>query len=373
MKSASFNLFNSSLPTKVTLTSDTFANQSNPDQGVVFTARVGLNPANPYAPVPNPYGAVPQGSVKFSVSNWPGTDVTVPLDASGTAVSPPYPNLSIGLHQVTATYLGDPQKIYELSSVNLAQASGMSYALVALSSSQPAALYGTPLTFTAGVKPPPGVTPIPTGNVQFAVDGVALGGPVTVDAQGMATSPATSGLNVGLHTVGVTYLGDAGFVSSYQTLAQTVQATASVTLTTTTNPTTITAQVTSSTSGVSMTPGGKVTFTNTSDPVVPLLVTVQLDSTGKATTPPLTLCCPVNKIVATYNGSVEFKPSSATVDLTVTPPQGIARWQRPPYAPPPCRTLGWGPAGGRTPSGWAASTPTARRHPACSRSTPGAS
>lgn len=62
--------------------------------------------------------------------------------------------------------------------------------------------YGDAVTFTATVSPSTA-----TGSVQFALDGTPFGSPVALSG-GTATSPATSALAPGSHTVSASYLGD---------------------------------------------------------------------------------------------------------------------------------------------------------------------
>jgi hypothetical protein len=66
---------------------------------------------------------------------------------------------------------------------------------------------GQAVSFTATI------TPAGTGTVQFSVDGTPLGGPVAV-AGGTATSPSTSALAAGDHTVTAVYSGDADHAGS---------------------------------------------------------------------------------------------------------------------------------------------------------------
>ncbi|MGH2718743.1 MAG: Ig-like domain-containing protein, partial [Actinomycetota bacterium] len=66
---------------------------------------------------------------------------------------------------------------------------------------------GKPVEFMATVTgpiPPTGTAIIPTGSVQFGVDGTNSGSPVTL-VGGMATSTTISNLAVGNHTVTATY------------------------------------------------------------------------------------------------------------------------------------------------------------------------
>jgi hypothetical protein len=74
-------------------------------------------------------------------------------------------------------------------------------------------LRGTPVTFTATITATAPSTGIPTGTVQFSVDGVNVGAPVAVDAAGKATYTTTF-MAVGVHVVIAMYSGDAGYNAS---------------------------------------------------------------------------------------------------------------------------------------------------------------
>jgi trimeric autotransporter adhesin len=72
-----------------------------------------------------------------------------------------------------------------------------------LTSSLNPSIYGQSVTFTATVAPTVG-TALPTGTVQFSVDGTAVGGPVTLNGSGVATF-FSSTLAVGAHSVTAVY------------------------------------------------------------------------------------------------------------------------------------------------------------------------
>src|SRR5207244_9122927 len=83
-------------------------------------------------------------------------------------------------------------------------------------------VFGQSVTLTATVAPVPPSTGTPTGTVQFTIDGVNFGAPVTL-VSGSATSGATSTLSVGTHTVTGIYSGDTNFSGSTSpVLTQTV-------------------------------------------------------------------------------------------------------------------------------------------------------
>src|SRR5262249_13697804 len=62
---------------------------------------------------------------------------------------------------------------------------------------------------------------VPTGTVQFAVDGNPFGAPVALSG-GSATSSSTSTLSAGSHTITASYSGDGTFAPSTGTFSQTI-------------------------------------------------------------------------------------------------------------------------------------------------------
>ncbi|MDB5348917.1 MAG: hypothetical protein JWN86_164 [Planctomycetota bacterium] len=69
--------------------------------------------------------------------------------------------------------------------------------------------YGQSMTFTATVSPSPAGT-IPTGAIQFAIDGANLGAAVSL-VGGTASSPPIATLKVGSHAITAAYAGDVAF------------------------------------------------------------------------------------------------------------------------------------------------------------------
>src|SRR5205085_2112737 len=80
--------------------------------------------------------------------------------------------------------------------------------LVTTSASPPA--YAQSVTFTATVSPSSGI--VPTGTMQFQIDGSNAGSPATL-SDGTATY-STSTLSVGPHSVIAVYGGDGNFIGS---------------------------------------------------------------------------------------------------------------------------------------------------------------
>ncbi|MBW8752184.1 MAG: Ig-like domain repeat protein [Propionibacteriales bacterium] len=176
-------------------------------QAVTFTATVD---------VVAPGAGAPTGGVQFFVDGDPfGT--ARPL--SGHSATLTISNLGTGNHAIKATYNGDDD-FATSTSATFTHGVNRADSTVALSSSDPGAVAGEPLTFTAAVTAVGPGAGTPTGEVQFYVDNDPLGGPVTLDG-GTATSPVTH-LPAGSHVVAVDYEGDVNFGGASTTLAQIV-------------------------------------------------------------------------------------------------------------------------------------------------------
>ena len=78
-----------------------------------------------------------------------------------------------------------------------------------LSASTTSPSYGQSVTFTETVFSPGGATLVPTGSVQFEIDGTPDGNPVPLDSTG-AASITTSTLGIGSHTITATYTNSDG-------------------------------------------------------------------------------------------------------------------------------------------------------------------
>jgi len=93
---------------------------------------------------------------------------------------------------------------------------GQTASFITLTGSAASAVQGTSVTMTATVtSSSTTITTTPTGSVQFEVDGVANGAPVTLSGGGVATyTLSTTGLTTGVHTVQATYLGSTTYAGS---------------------------------------------------------------------------------------------------------------------------------------------------------------
>lgn len=220
-------------------------------EAVTFTAEVG---------VLSPGAGDPAGGVQFNIDGQPyGT--AVPLDGDSAALT--VSNLSPGNHDVQATYNGNGDFA---SSTSAALTHGVNRAdtTVALSSSNPDAVAGEPLTFTAEVDVVAPGAGEPTGSVQFAADGEPIGAPVPL-VNGTAVSPAT-GLDAGEHVITTNYEGDDKFAGGSDSIDQEVAAAHTTTVVTSSpnpsvvgQPVTVTATVTP-VSPATGTPQGAVQF-----------------------------------------------------------------------------------------------------------------
>jgi hypothetical protein len=82
-------------------------------------------------------------------------------------------------------------------------------------------------TYTATVSPVAPATTVPTGTVQFSIDATPIGGPVTLDGSGQATSAVLSTPEAaGSHTITAAYSGDTDYKPSTGTLTDTASAVA---------------------------------------------------------------------------------------------------------------------------------------------------
>ncbi|MFM2071486.1 MAG: hypothetical protein RLZZ623_1749, partial [Actinomycetota bacterium] len=243
---------------------------SNRTPSTTYGRTVTLN-ARVVRAVPNGPG-LPTGSIEFR----DGTTVlgTVAVDATGRAAFTITTPLAVGSHALTAVYLSDA--VFGSSTGSVTQAITKATSATVVTSNRQPSVFGQSVTFTARVTG----TVVPDGTVQFMVDGVASGAPVTLDATGRATL-ALSTLTVGNHAVVAQYLGSPNFLASNSaTLTQTVNRAASRTVVTT--------------SGTPANAGTNVTFTATVSAVapgagVPATGTIVFTIDGVAVSGPVTL------------------------------------------------------------------------------------
>jgi hypothetical protein len=186
--------------------------------------------------------------------------------------------------------------------------------LDSLTSSVNPAAVTQPVTFTATIAASVrGVTAIPTGTVSF-LDGSTQLGLGTLNGTGVATFN-TSSLAIGAHSITAKYSGDTNFhTSTSAALSQSVTlAPDSTTLISSLNPAgagqsvSFTATIVSSTSGVTVTPTGSVTFFDSGNSLGTISV-----ASGVAVFTTTSLAAGNHSITAQYSGDTNFATSSST-------------------------------------------------------------
>jgi sugar lactone lactonase YvrE len=171
----------------------------------------------------NVFQSAATGTVSFLDGN--AVLATVPLNSGVAAFSTS--SLSLGNHQITATYNGDANYVSSQSSTTT-QAVKLSSS-VALGASPNPSTSGQAVTLAASVTPTAA-----TGTVQFFDGATSLG---TATLSGGAASLTTSALASGTHSLTAAYSGDANYVSATSpATTQSVLASTSVTLVSSQNP-----------------------------------------------------------------------------------------------------------------------------------------
>jgi hypothetical protein len=249
------------------------------------------------------------GTVQFLVD---GDPVGAPVDvAAGTAAATVTGGFDEGSHVVEAQYSGTSTKAASTSGPVAFTVDAIPTA-TAVTIDPVAPTFGQATSFTADISPAPD-----GGTVQFSVDGTLLGGPVAV-VGGSATSPSTSSLSVGDHTVTATYSGDTDHAASTSastpfTVAKAASTTNLLLLTGTIPADGDDLQVEAQISR----PGGTVQFaldgTDVGGPVA--VVTQDLAHRAVGTIPAVP--AGAHTITATWSGDATHEPSSDDVDVTV--------------------------------------------------------
>ena len=228
--------------------------------------------------------------MQFSVD---GTAVGGPVTLSNGTASFPTSTLAVGTHAVSAVYTPDSTS-FTGSNGSVSQTVNKIGTTTTVASSVNPSAFMQSVTFTATVAQTAGTT-VPTGTVQFSVDGVSQGGPVALSG-GVGTFTIST-LAVGLHTITAAYTPDTGNITgSNGSIGQRVGALASSTTTLSVAPATVMYGDTATLTAV-VTPSfatGTVSFYEGAT----LLGTASLDNTGTAVLPISTLNAGVHTITA---------------------------------------------------------------------------
>lgn len=251
------------------------------------------------------------GSVTFTEGG--NTLGTAGLDSSGNA-SLDVSNLAVGTHAVVANYSGDD--VYGASSSSSQNAVvAKADVSVHLTSADDTTVSGEAANFTVGVAAVAPGAGVPTGTVQFVVDGSNRGGPVTLSGGSASFDPITD-FGAGAHTVSVLYSGDAAFKPGSDATTQHVsQAGTTTTLISGPSPqveeepVTITATVGAQAPG-SGNPTGTVVFRADGNVIGSAPIQVS-GGTSQATFTTTTLAPGTHSLTASYGGNVDYAASVA--------------------------------------------------------------
>src|SRR5207302_1388132 len=130
---------------------------------------------------------------------------------SGGIASISTSSLTVATHSITAVY-GVSANFTGSTSNTVSQVVNQAATSSALVSSVNPSVYGQSVTFTDTVSAVAPGAGTPTGTVQFVIDGVNSGSPVSLT--GNTATLSTSSLSVGPHTIKAVYSGDGSFVPS---------------------------------------------------------------------------------------------------------------------------------------------------------------
>ncbi|MFL6108189.1 MAG: beta strand repeat-containing protein [Marmoricola sp.] len=186
---------------------------SSEDQLVSISANVG-------AVAPGSGAAT--GLVSFTDDGTPIGAASLSPSSGGAKATLQISTLAPGTHTIVASYAGDDDYNASESAPKAHQvipgAAVVGTSVVVSSSANPST-YGQLISFTAQVSADDASSP--SGAVQFSVDGTNLGDPVEV-VGGSAQSPTVASPEPGDHTVIAAFVGNPGYSSSGDFLAQTV-------------------------------------------------------------------------------------------------------------------------------------------------------
>jgi autotransporter-associated beta strand protein len=325
--------------TTTTVGSSSAQNTSTYGQQVTFTATISVN---------SPSTGTPTGSVTFYY------DAQDNAHQLGTGTVGTVGSAQQATYTTTATQLpGGGHTIYAVFASNNSNIGGSTGTLTQtvnqagttttdVSTDNPGAIYGQPITLTATVSATTSGIGVPTGTINLydgAVNSADLIGSGTVDTGGKLalvfpnSSPVRAALAVGSHTITAVYQGDTNFASSTSPTPQFIQtvgtaSTSTSVVTDTPNAVygqeTITATVTDTSPNSTGTPTGIVNFTITTggtSQVVPVSlvngVATLTSPTAVATALSATGHNPTSyTISAAYQGDNNFSTSTGSLSGT---------------------------------------------------------
>lgn len=294
-----------------TTTLNTTPSPSAEEQAVAITATV---------TAVAPGSGAPTGTVTFFADGDPIGAATLASTGGSSEATISVTTLTPGTHLITASYAGDGDFVASAAapvSQTVISGAAVQSTVTQVSSSVNPSTYGQLITFTAVVS---AADSVPSGAVQFSVDGANVGGPVPLDAQGAAVSPTLASPDPGDHTVIAAFVPDAGFAASGDSITQTiadagvdVQLNSSQPSSSYGTPVTFTATVASTQIGTAK-PTGAVQFRVDGKP---LGDAVALDD-GSATSQAISTLLPGDHLVSVlYSGDVDFVAGLASATQSV--------------------------------------------------------
>jgi hypothetical protein len=163
-------------------------------------------------------------TLTYQLTGFVNGDTAASVDVMGAAVLTTTATASspVGTYPITVTSAGTleaanydfPTADFETGTLTVTRGVvGM-----VLSSTSSASTYGQAVSFTVHVS---GDGMMPEGAVQFVVDGVDFGSPVTLSG-GVATSVSTTALGAGSHSIQADYLGDSSYAATASGYTQVV-------------------------------------------------------------------------------------------------------------------------------------------------------
>jgi hypothetical protein len=253
----------------------------------------------------NPGSGSPTGTVRFELNGEP-LGAPVPLEGGTATTAPLTPEA--GPHVVNATYEGDTDFVasYGAAPYVVDPAPTAIVLSAAPEPSQP----DQPVTFTARVELDEDEVPapsVPSGAVQFRVDGIDLGDPVELD-HGVAASPPDEGLEPGRHDVAALYEPtDGNYEPSHTTIVHAVDQPTITIVGSSRNPSPLGDRVTAAAHVSPLARGGSIRFQLDGAPV-PGCQNVEVVQNDATCALPA-LGAGAHEVRAAYSGAPLFDPS----------------------------------------------------------------
>ena len=227
------------------------------------------------------------------------------LDSSGNGTLT-VPNLPIGLHNITATYNGDPNNLTSGSNP-LTQTVQIATTNISLSTSLNPVTAGVPITISATLTGNGGA---PSGSILFQ-DGTTTIGTVAISSSG-SFNFVPSSLSVGTHSLTATYTGDTNNATSTSAVITEVvqQASTTTALISSQNPSALNQSLTftANVSGGNLVATGSISFQDGAN----VIGTDALNASGVATFTTSTLALGTHPIIAVYSGDVNHATSKSS-------------------------------------------------------------